>query len=161
MVRALPVGFFVSDLLLFIELWDTLALQTWKWRAVRQWAALFCIERNWVRWGGSSQTNDPLSTCVPFWYDSLLLLTPAPFTVALFPPGSVLSTKNKPVGVDRLLACVYCDAAIYWLIDVKSYHPPSAPRLVGSSDFSWLCGVDLCQTSNCCSSLTLWPTCAL
>lgn len=113
----------------------------------RKWP---CITRNWVRCGGSSQTNGPLGTCLLFWCDPCVVCFYCPrlfFTVAMSPPGSGLGTKNKPLGVDRLLACVLlwcCTVLTGWCALPSS--TCCTARLVGSDGFSWLCGTN---TASC------------
>lgn len=101
-----------------------------------------CIARNWVRCGTSSRTNGTLCPCLPFWCDPCVVCFYCPwllFSKALSPPGSVLSTKNRPVGVDRLLACASlwcCTVLTGWCALWSSTCRNT--RLGGCGGFNWL-----------------------
>lgn len=89
------------------------------------------ITRNWVRCGGSSQTNGPLGTCLLFWC--------GPCVVCFYCPRLFLLWLCLPLGLDLALrinlwvltGCwlvSYCDAALYWLVDVHCHPPPAVPQ---------------------------------
>lgn len=91
----------------------------------------FCIARNWVRCGGSSRTNGTLGPCLPFWCDPCVVCFYCPRLLLLrlcLPLGLYLALRIDLWVLTGCWLVSYCDAALYWLVDVHCDPPPAVPQ---------------------------------
>lgn len=107
----------------------------------------FCITRNWVRCGGSSQTNGPLGPCLPFWCDPCVVCFYCPQLLLLWlclPLGLYLALRIDLWVLTGCWLVSYCDAALYWLVDVHCHPPPAVPQdwwalMASAGSVEWTC----------------------